>query len=56
MSKVEKAIIVLFVVILALFTVPAILPLISGDAAWIMLPVLLIFAVLFPLLVILKKD
>lgn len=56
MAKVQKALILLFYAFLVLYLVPTVLPLIVGEAAWILIPVLVIFLIAFPVLVILKKD
>jgi len=56
MGKIEKALILLFWGVLALFMVPAILPMIVGEAAWILAPVLIIFVIVFPILVIMFKE
>jgi len=56
MAKVQKALILLFYAVLAITLIPAVLPLIVGEAAWILIPVLVIFALAFPVLVVLKKD
>lgn len=56
MAKVQKALILMFYAFLVLYLVPTILPLIVGEAAWILIPVLVIFLIAFPVLVILKKD
>ena len=56
MAKIEKALILLFYAILAITLIPAILPMVIGDAAWILVPVLVIFALVFPILVVWKKE
>jgi hypothetical protein len=56
MAKVQKALILLFYAVLAITLIPAVLPLIVGEAAWILIPVLVIFLLAFPVLVVLKKD
>jgi len=56
MGKIDKALILLFWGILALFMVPAILPMIVGEAAWILVPVLIIFLIAFPIFVIWFKE
>jgi hypothetical protein len=56
MAKIEKAIILLFYVVLLIFMVPAIWPMISGSASWILVPVLLLFLVAFPILLLFKKE
>jgi hypothetical protein len=57
MGKVEKAIIVMFVVIIGIFIAPVIFSLMGGsEAAWIMTPVLIAFLILFPIMVVIRKD
>jgi len=56
MAKVQKALILMFYAFLVLYLVPTILPLITGEATWILIPVLVIFVIAFPVLVILKKE
>jgi hypothetical protein len=56
MAKIEKGIIVLFWLILAFTLIPTILPMIVGDAAWILIIVLFVFVIVFPILVIKHKE
>lgn len=56
MGKIDKLLILLFWGILAIFMVPAILPMIVGEAAWILVPVLIIFVIVFPILVVMFKE
>lgn len=56
MAKIEKAIILLFYAVLVIFLVPSIWPMISGSASWILVPVLMLFLIAFPILLLFKKD
>jgi hypothetical protein len=56
MPKIEKLLVLIFYAVLVVFMVPAILPMIVGEAAWILTPVLIIFLIAFPIMLIWSKD
>ena len=56
MSKIEKGIGLLFTIVIGIVLIPAILPMLVGEASWILVPVLILFLIIFPLLLLFKKS